>query len=73
MTKRPLDDDDSAYPPDPSSTGLLPINDLLSPNDDLPAGAIKRPRNFIASVVRSPRSLRRLKKGRKELIHALGL
>lgn len=55
MTKRPHDDSSRAYPPD-ASNGLLPINDLLSPSDDRDddpaAGAIKRPRNFIASVVR---------------------
>lgn len=38
--------------------GLLPIQDLLSPGEEqdsaTPAGANKKPRNFIATVVCSP-------------------
>ena len=53
MSKRPRDDSSPAHPHD-ASNGLLPINDLLSPGDDRDdhaAGTVKRPRNFIASIV----------------------
>jgi hypothetical protein len=67
MSKRSFDDALSPSGAQPEhidnapSNGLLPINDLLSPSHDLQqtSGPAKKPRNFIATVVRVtlPRAL----------------
>lgn len=54
MSKRPYDVSDSDNP------ARLPIHDLLSPNEHEHQGPVKKPRNFIASVVCAVPALRLL-------------
>lgn len=54
MSKRSFAESTESQAPDAENNGLLPIHDLLSPDEqDLtaPSGPTKKPRNFIATVV----------------------
>lgn len=58
MSKRSFDESRGSQPSEADHNGLLPIHELLSPDEHEheheptpPAGHTKKPRNFIATVV----------------------
>lgn len=56
MSKRSFDESRGSQPSEADHNGLLPIHELLSPDEHEneptpPAGQTKKPRNFIATVV----------------------
>lgn len=56
MSKRSFDESRDSQPSVADHNGLLPIHELLSPDEHEneptpPAGQTKKPRNFIATVV----------------------
>jgi hypothetical protein len=56
MSKRSFDESRGNQPSEADHNGLLPIHELLSPDEQdhdptPPAGQTKKPRNFIATVV----------------------
>lgn len=54
MSKRSFEESRGSQAPEGDQNGLLPIQDLLSPDEHEPtptSGPSKKPRNFIATVV----------------------
>lgn len=51
MSKRAAEESMGGLVPNTDQNGLLPIHDLLSPDEDIQSGPSKKARNFIATVV----------------------